>query len=119
VRSELSRLLNTRAPLEPAIRKQAPNTVLNYGIPDFSSSEPSSQGDRTKLADLIAKKIELYEPRLTSVRVVLEKNPERPTTLIGVVRAHLNFGKLHEPVAFPLLLDGKASEAEVRSLDAG
>jgi type VI secretion system lysozyme-like protein len=117
VRTELNRLLNTRAPLDPAIRSRVPNTVLNYGLPDFSALEASSQGDRIKLADLIAKKISVFEPRLTRVRVVLEKNPERPTSLIGIVRAHLGFGKIQEPVSFPLMLDGKSSSAEVHPLD--
>src|SRR4029077_11608679 len=47
VRRELGRLLNTRCPIPLA--PLAERTVINYGIPDFSSLSPHSMDDRNRL----------------------------------------------------------------------
>lgn len=110
---DLSRLLNTRAPLFGPVPERASHTVLNYGVPDFSSLNPRSESDAAGLSALIAERISRFEPRLAEVRVMLTKNPESHNSLIGIVYASLILGKAREPVSFPLLFDAGTDAVEV------
>jgi type VI secretion system protein ImpF len=110
---DLSRLLNTRAPLFGPVPERAAHSVLNYGVPDFSSLSPRSEQDAAGLSALLADRIACFEPRLTDIRVVLIKNPESHNSLIGLVYASLILGKVREPVSFPLLFDAAADSIEI------
>ena len=110
---DLSRLLNTRAPLFGPVPERAARTVLNYGIPDFSALSPNSEADATTLARILGERISRFEPRLSDVRVSLVKNPQSHNSLIGVIHANLIVGTVREPVSFPLLFDAGADVVEV------
>ena len=110
---DLSRLLNTRAPLFGPVPERAARTVLNYGIPDFSALSPNSEADATTLARIMGERISRFEPRLSDVRVSLVKNPQSHNSLIGVIHANLIVGTVREPVSFPLLFDAGADVVEV------
>ena len=105
VRDELARLLNTRASLPLTQRELAEGTVLDYGIPDLSPFTPANEFDYPRVAALIARKIEAYEPRLRNVHVALKTSPANPRALLGIVQATLIAGSVYEPVSFPLALD--------------
>lgn len=108
VRREVARLLNTRC-----LAKDRNGSVLDYGMPDFSWMSASSGDDRRLLADTMARKIAAFEPRLTQVRVSLERDPSDPRRLTGAIDAILVTETLREPVSFPLLLDAKRGVAQI------
>src|SRR5262245_10797544 len=66
VRTELSRLLNTRSAI-PVHSAQEPQTAIDYGIPDFSSLSPSSTEDQNRIAQCVSRAIQTFEPRLKQV----------------------------------------------------
>lgn len=110
---DLSRLLNTRAPLFGPVPDRAAHTVLNYGVPDFSSLNPRSDLDAAGLSALIADRISGFEPRLTDIRVTLVRNPQSHNSLIGMVYGNLILGNVREAVSFPLLFEAVADSIEV------
>jgi type VI secretion system protein ImpF len=93
--------------------------VLDYGLPDFSWMSAASGDDRRLLADTIAHKIAAFEPRLTQVRVTLDRDPSDPRRLTGSINAILLSENLREPVSFPLLMDAKKGLAEVAAVSHG
>jgi type VI secretion system protein ImpF len=108
VRREVVRLLNTRC-----LAKDRNGSVLDYGLPDFSWMSAASGDDRRLLAETIARKVAAFEPRLTQVRVTLDRDPSDPRRLTGSIEGLLINESLREPVSFPLLLDSKKGLAEL------
>ena len=86
---------------------------MNYGVPDFSARTPGSESSAAELSAIIAEQLSRFEPRLSGVRVVLAKNPERHNAFIGSIQAQLNVGSVREPVSFPLLFDAGGDTVEV------
>jgi len=108
VRREIVRLLNTRC-----LSKDRNGSVLDYGLPDFSWMNAANGDDRRLLAETIARKIAAFEPRLTQIRVTLDRDPSDPRRLTGSIQAFLITETLREPVSFPLLLDAKIGMAQL------
>lgn len=113
VRADLSRLLNTRSHLRGNAQELANGTVLTYGIPDLSPISPSSDEQRSGLASLLARIISTYEPRLRSIKVLVQQDKDDPRALMGIVYGNLVFGNVMEPVYFPLVLDSSAKKINV------
>jgi len=113
VRADLSRLLNTRSQLRGTVRELALGTVLTYGVPDFTPISASSDNDRRKLSEILEKIVTQFEPRLQSVRVLVQPDKTDPRVLIGVVYGNLVSGNVMEPVYFPLALDASAKKVDV------
>ena len=105
IRVELSRLLNTRCAVSLDGLREQPRTVVNYGLPDFTTLSPTSDRDRERLAVLIAEAVGAYEPRLRTPRVVVAVDPERPRALRLALHATLTLEGLTEPVSFPLQIE--------------
>lgn len=97
-------MLNTRVPLAVGRSDESSQTVVNYGLPDFSMLNAASPAHRAELAALIEAKITAFEPRLRQVRVTLEPDPANGRNLAGTMQAILNVASLSEPVSFPILL---------------
>lgn len=104
VMRELESLLNTRLPVAAGISDESSQSVVNYGLPDFSTLNAASPGDRALLARLIERKIAAFEPRLRDVRVVLEPHPTSRRTLVGTMTGTLQLAAISEPVCFPVTL---------------
>src|SRR5215212_5634854 len=68
VRRELARLLNTRSSAGLDSRG-GEMSVLDYGVPDFSSLSALSGDDRVRLSAAVAQSIAAFEPRLRDVRI--------------------------------------------------
>lgn len=113
VRGELARLLNTRSPRPQAFQEGEALTVLDYGIPDFSHLTAASADDRRNFADILAKAIAAFEPRLSRIQVGLEQFPGAQTKLVGRVNAILEVGSIKEPVSFPLAVGTETSQATI------
>lgn len=107
VSGDLEQLLNTRsegARLIPGVFEECRNSLLTYGIPDYSSLSLLSPHDRDGIRRSLERAIALHEKRLSRVRVALE--PQRPyeRALRFRVDALLNLGPEHEKVRFDAVL---------------
>jgi type VI secretion system lysozyme-like protein len=69
--AELARLLNTRRHREPYLRQ---TNVLDYGLPDWSSTSPHNAEEQARLLRIIQSTIQQYEPRLKNIRVEAVQN---------------------------------------------
>jgi type VI secretion system protein ImpF len=125
VSRELGQLLNSRCPVPLKLIGEAERTVINYGIPDFSSLSPESSDDRKLIASIIGQTIAAFETRLQNVRVTAEYfEGEQRTLHITVdadlvtdtvieIRSHPEFGTSIEPVSFPIVLHSKTGMVEM------
>lgn len=107
---ELGRMLNTR---RHGRRGEGGDemTVLDYGVPDFSSLSAASGEDQRRLAETVAAAVAAFEPRLRDVRVRVERLRQEDHALLLRVEARLAVGTLAEPVSFPVLVRAKSGEA--------
>lgn len=114
VRRELEQLFNTRCPLPAHLHHTRPRTVIDYGIPDFSTLVARNPDDRVRLANILRRAIEIYEPRLANVRVAVDTVNGDELSLCGVITADLVFDGVPEPVLFTTALQMKEGSVEVR-----
>jgi type VI secretion system protein ImpF len=70
IANELSSLLNTRSRLTMGEFLQCQGTVLDFGIPDFSSLSCKSSDDLAAVSQAVQHAIALFEPRLSHTQVV-------------------------------------------------
>jgi type VI secretion system lysozyme-like protein len=113
VRRELAGLLNTRSTAPLDARGGEEMSVLDYGVPDFSSLSALSGDDRNRLSAAVARVITAFEPRLRDVRVHVEGLRSNDRALILRLDALLVVGEHSEPVSFPLLVRAASGEIEV------
>ncbi|MEQ9408264.1 MAG: type VI secretion system baseplate subunit TssE [Fuerstiella sp.] len=71
LRRDLECLLNTRyrCVAWPPELNQIDNSLINYGIPDFTAASLNAAEDSSVLLKAIRQAIDLFEPRLVEVRV--------------------------------------------------
>jgi type VI secretion system lysozyme-like protein len=110
VRRELGRLLNTRRPI-PLASPLEERTVINYGIPDFSSLSPHSDNDRRRVEFWMQEAIRNYEPRLVNVKVSVEPVAKDERSLTARIDADLQLDTIREPVAFSVVVKRDASRS--------
>jgi type VI secretion system protein ImpF len=111
VRRELSRLLNTRSAAPLGARGEM--SVIDYGVPDFTSLSALSGDDRARLSAAIAQSIAAFEPRLRDVRVEVEGLRSNDRALLLRLDALLVVGEHSEPVSFPLLVRAASGAVEL------
>ena len=116
VRRELERLLNTRCPVPVHRLADRPRSVVDYGLPELTGFSANRVEDRDRLAELIRRTVEAFEPRLAEVRVRLEPVPGDALSLIGHVEGLLTFDGVSEPVAFQTAVETRSGKVEI---DAG
>jgi type VI secretion system lysozyme-like protein len=102
---ELSRVLNTRCSMTMAGLEGEERTVMNYGLPDFTTLNPTSEGDRQRLARLIVEAVRAFEPRLRNPLVDVKADPVNGRVLRVRVDGMLEMEHLSEPVSFPLVIE--------------
>jgi type VI secretion system protein ImpF len=79
---DLSDLLNTRRAERDfdASFDEATNSILSYGIPDFTQYDLKNTAEQERVRISIERAVRQFEPRLTRVKVTLEPpNPVNPT----------------------------------------
>ena len=113
VRRELARLLDTRCSVTSRLLGSRERSVLDYGIPDFSSLSALSGDDQNRLASMVEQTVAAFEPRLRDVRVRVESVRAEDRALVLRVEAALVVGAHAEPVSFPLLVRTKTGDTEV------
>jgi len=107
VTRDLEALLNTRRErfedLPPEFT-EARQSLVNYGLPDFSALSLQSLEDRNRIRRVLEQTIALFEPRLTRVRVTLEALRAHEQTLRFRIDAMLRVEPAPEPVTFDATL---------------
>ena len=115
VRRELEQLFNTRCPIPSHRLSLRPRSVIDYGISDFSTFSARKYEDRQRLADVLRRAIEAYEPRLAQVHVEVEPMAGDDFTLVARIDAMLVVENVPEPVSFTTTLQTKEGSAEVHA----
>jgi type VI secretion system protein ImpF len=106
VKRDLEWLLNAKRLMAelPADLRQVGQSLLTYGLPDFTTSSLSSSHDQARLLRAIEETIERFEPRLAQVKVVLEPAREFDRTVRFRIDALLKVEPEPEPVTFDSVL---------------
>lgn len=111
---ELRRLLNTRSSLGlSGYASLGDGSVLEYGVPDFSSLSAQSADDMTHLQSALRIAIERYEPRLANVTVELTPAPRRSDLAFVRIGAEAKVGIELRRVDFEMLLGAPDSLMKV------
>ena len=113
VRREVGRLLNTRCSIPLHQLGEEERSVVNYGIPDFSSLSPHNADDHALIASIVGQTITAFEPRLRHVRVEVGPAFTAESALWLNITAELVVGVFAEPVSFPVALNSKTGTAEM------
>jgi len=105
---ELNRLLNTRSTFSTGKKGQKDErTVVDYGLPDYSAMYTRSTEDQKKLADMVRRTVEAFEPRLGQIKVDAEVLGDTDKTMMVRVSGNLANGRLMERVSFSLQVTGE------------
>ena len=120
VRSDVEKLLNTRWRCAhwPPDLTQLDNSLVNYGIPDFSGAAFGSPDHRETLRLAIERAIEMYEPRFAQVRVVLIDKQRHDRTLRFRIEGELRSYPNPEPVVFDSQVDTVSNHIRVQRSNA-
>jgi type VI secretion system protein ImpF len=121
VRRDLEMLLNTRIrPVDyPANLTQLKQSLVDYGVPDFTGMPLSSHDERVAFGKRLEKIIKDFEPRFKSVKVQLVSNPEPlDRTLRFRIEALLNVDPAPEPVLFDSIMHPVKEGIEVKGVGA-
>ncbi len=109
IKRELERLIDTRRPvsldesfIEDKARGDTPRTVLDYGIPDWSTLSPFSGLERDALARAIRAAIMAFEPRLLNPKVKVADPLVTFNKVVFLISGEVKLGTLIEPVSFPI-----------------
>lgn len=98
---DLDSLLNTRQPAISTRYKLATDSVIAYGLPDFTHLSVKSPQDQALIRLATQNVITKFEPRLTQVQVSLETDEINERAIRLRVTAQL----LVEPVPLPVTFD--------------
>ena len=104
---ELTRLLNTRSSYPSEAKGQAVRSVIDYGLPDYSAMHTHSPEDKKKLADLVRRTVEAFEPRLGQVNVEAELLGNSEKALLVQVTGVFANGRIRDRVSFALQVSGE------------
>ena len=116
VRRDLEWLLNSRriadAPSESL--KEVNRSGYVYGLPDVSTLAMAASGDRAKLVRLILTTINLFEPRLTSVRLVTMDGSDGAKKDVRLrIEAMLRMDPVPEPISFDTVIELKSGNCRL------
>jgi type VI secretion system protein ImpF len=107
VARDLEALLNTRRETLvelPAEFTEVNQSLVNYGLPDFTSFSLESLDDRNSICRAVERAIADFEPRLQNARVVIDAPREHDRGLRFRVDALLRVDPAPEPVTFDAVL---------------
>lgn len=114
---DLEWLLNTRRIAEPApdAYPEVQRSVYHFGLPDISSRSADSLDVQQGLSRDIEECIQIFEPRLTDVRVSVRPSEEKGSRLARfVIEALLRMEPNPERVVFDTVLETPTGKFFVR-----
>jgi type VI secretion system protein ImpF len=117
LRRDLEWLLNTRRnPDEvPETYEELFRSLYNYGLPDVTSMGLNSPRDRQRLLRSVEQTIEIFEPRLTQVRVgALDNISSGPRILRFQIEGLLKMDPAPEQVLFDTVLQLNSGEYQIK-----
>lgn len=120
VRRDLEWLLNTRRIADPPDEglKEVCRSTHVYGLPDLSAISVGSSGDRNRLVRQLLSAINLFEPRLTNVRVVLVEVPDSGKKDVRLrIEAMLRMDPVPEPISFDTVIELKSGNCHLSGGD--
>ena len=114
VQRDLESLLNSRNPYSdlPAAFAEAGQSVITYGLPDFSALNVANTNDQHRLRQLIERTIRTFEPRLIGVNTTLM--PASPTDRSMRLRIDARLVMDPSPEAGQLRRHHAPADAQVR-----
>lgn len=115
VQRDLEILLNSRNPYGdlPTAFVEAGQSVLTYGLPDFSALNVASPADQNRLRQMIENTIRLFEPRLVGVAAMLQPAGETERSLRLRLEARLVMDPAPEAVSFDIVMPMTTLKYEV------
>jgi type VI secretion system protein ImpF len=120
VRRDLEWLLNTRRICEPPDdgMKEINRSAYVYGLPDLSTLTMAASGDRNRLVRQILATIDLFEPRLANVRLVLVETPDAAKKDVRLrIEAMLRMDPVPEPISFDTVIELKSGNCRLSGGD--
>ena len=116
---DLTDLLNTRRAEQDfdAGYEEATNSLLSFGIPDFTSYDLKNTIEQERVRCSIERAIRQFEPRLARVKVSLEKTELGRPSLRFHVEAQLRDGADAEDVVFDATLQRDSRRIAVSGAD--
>jgi type VI secretion system protein ImpF len=120
VRRDLEWLLNTRRIADPPDDglKEVNKSTYAYGLPDLSAISVGSSGDRNRLVRQMVAAINLFEPRLANVRVVLVETPDAGKKDVRMrIEAMLRMDPVPEPISFDSVIELKSGNCHIAGGD--
>lgn len=108
IQQDLTQLLNTKQvgwDLPDTLQDQP--SILTYGLPDLTLFNPDSPEDTETVRKLLEKTIEQFEPRLTHVAVLSQKQPAKvvSTVMSFCIHAHLKVNPQPMPIRFDSVIE--------------
>jgi type VI secretion system protein ImpF len=120
VRRDLEWLLNTRRNCDPPEEglKEVNRSAYVYGLPDLSALTMATSGDRNKLVKQILAAINLFEPRLANVRLVMVETPDAAKHQVRLrIEAMLRMDPSPEPISFDTVIELKSGNCHLSGGD--
>ncbi|HTJ29072.1 MAG TPA: type VI secretion system baseplate subunit TssE [Acidobacteriaceae bacterium] len=120
VRRDLEWLLNTRRIVDPPDEalKEINRSVYVYGLQDMSTLTMAANGDRNRLVRQITMTINLFEPRLANVRIVLVETPDASKKDVRLrIEAMLRMDPTPEPISFDTVIELKSGNCQLSGGD--
>ena len=117
VRRDMENLLNTRTRCMswPPEQKELRQSLVNYGVPDFTGANMASARDREEFCRVVQAVIRQHEPRFKTVKVQLLDNSEPlDRTLRFRIDALLQADPAPEPIVFSSTLKPVTGAFEVK-----
>ena len=93
-------------------------SAYTYGLPDLSSLTMVASGDRNRLVRQILATINLFEPRLTNVRLVMVEDSGSAKKDVRLrVEAMLRMDPVPEPITFDTVIELKSGNCRLTGGD--
>ncbi|MHB0955511.1 MAG: type VI secretion system baseplate subunit TssE [Pirellulaceae bacterium] len=115
---DVENLLNARPARSylPEAFREAAQSVLTYGLPDFTAVEIGSRDQREQLRRAVETIIGRFEPRLRDIRVALHpRESQFDRTLRMTIHALLWVEPDPEPITFDTLVQPSSGSCKVES----
>jgi type VI secretion system protein ImpF len=116
VRRDLEWLLNSRRIADPPDEglKEVNKSAYIYGLPDLSALTMLVAADRNRLVRQILATINMFEPRLINVRLVMVETADAAKKDVRLrIEAMLRMDPVPEPVSFDTVIELKSGNCHL------